>query len=193
MKYKGTVILGWYLRINILSGTKWLKLDGLFQFVLKIHPSNTQVKIFKILKKKIFEMVDYIKETKNNSKICIGVVIFVLFMYMLYTIPIPTIAAIILVGNEALAIFGFQNKKTIPIYIHVVFNYLLLFSFVYGIFLEGVMEEQMDVIDYQKICYVLMLSLGLFVFMLKFLVSKIALMEMTEEQSVLVPLVSNPV
>ena len=151
------------------------------------------MKIFKILKKKIFKMVDYIRETKNNAKISIGVVIFVLFMYMLYTIPIPTIAAIILVGNEALAIFGFQNKKTIPIYIHVVFNYLLLFSFVYGIFLEGVMEEQMDVIDYQKICYVLMLSLGLFVFMLKFLVSKIALMEMTEEQSVLVPLVSNPV
>ena len=40
MTHKGAVISGWYLMINILSGTNRLELDGLVQFDLKIHPSN---------------------------------------------------------------------------------------------------------------------------------------------------------
>ena len=147
-------------------------------------------------------MADYIKETKNNSKICIGVVIFVLFIYMLYPIPIPTIAATIaatiLVGSEALAIFGFQKKKTIPIYVHIVFSHLCWFF----LFLMAttklydcviVREEQMGMIDYQRLCYKLMFLVGFVAYLWKTLFATEALKVLNEEQSVLVPLVSNPV
>ena len=143
-------------------------------------------------------MTDFIRETKRNSKICIGVVSFVLFMYMLYTIPIPTITATILVGSEALAIFGFQKKKTIPIYVYIVFNHFLWFF----LFLMAttklydcliVTEDQMGVIDYQKLCCKLIFLVCFVVNLWKTLFAKEALIVLIEEQSVLVPLVSNPV
>ena len=141
-------------------------------------------------------MVDYIRQAKNNSKICVGVVIFVLFLYMLYTIPIPTIAATILVGNEALAIFGFQRKKTIPIYVHIVLNYLCLIFMcmmattqVY----DSVMGTEHGVIDYQKICYKMMFGASFVVYVCKGVFARVAFRNLIEEQSVLVPLVSNPV
>ena len=141
-------------------------------------------------------MVDYIRQAKNNSKICVGVVIFVLFLYMLYTIPIPTIAATILVGNEAIAIFGFQRKKTIPIYVHIVLNYLcLIFMCIMATtqVYDSVMGTEYGVIDYQKICYKLMFSASFVVYVCKGVFARAAFRILIEEQSVLVPLVSNPV
>ena len=142
-------------------------------------------------------MADYIKETKNNSKISIGVVIFVLFIYMLYPIPIPTIAATIaatiLVGSEVLSIFGFQKKKTIPIYVHIVFSHLCWFF----LFLMAttklydcviVTEEQMGVIDYQRLCYKLMFLVAFVVYLWKTLFATEAVKVLNEKQSVLVPL-----
>ena len=164
----------------------------LLQFDLKIHLDNNQVEILTILDN-LFksEIMDYIRETKTNAKIYIGIVIFVLSIYMLYTIPIPTIVATILIGNEALVIFGVQNRKTIPIYVHIWINYW------YSIFsltiVSGNISECFRAgISYQHICFISMYSCIFLGCVWKAVIALNAVKIIKEELSVVIPLVSKP-
>ena len=162
----------------------------LLQFDLKIHLD--QVEIFTILDN-IFksEIMDYIRETKTSAKIYIGIVIFVLFIYMLYTIPIPTIVATILIGNEALAIFGVQNRKTIPIYVYIWINYLYS-SFSLTIVSGNISECFRAGISYQHICFISMYSCIFLRCVWKAVIALNAVKIIKEELSVVIPLVSKP-
>ena len=123
-----------------------------------------------------------------------GIIVF--YIYCLYKIPIVSIIVTVLIGIEALAIFGAQRKKTIPIYLYIVLNilaslfYLLLTC---GQVYNYLTEAQMVGVDYGRIGFILLMFLAFTGFLTKAVHAIKAVKMMNEEKHVLAPLLSNPV
>ena len=139
--------------------------------------------------------MDYIKklETRAMRYIIWGIIVF--YIYCLYKIPIVSIIVTVLIGIEALAIFGAQRKKTIPIYLYIVLN--ILASLFYLLLTCGqvynYMTEAQPRVDYGQIGFILLMFMAFAGFLTKAVHAIKAVKMMNEEKSVLVPLVSNPV
>ena len=140
--------------------------------------------------------MDYIKKLETRAMFYIYWAIFVFFMYCLYEIPIVSIVVAVFVGNEALAVFGAQKKKNIPIYLYIVLN--ILGSLFYLLMTCGKVynywtEAQMVGVDYGRIGLILLMFSAFAGFLTKAVNAIKAVKMMNEEKHVLAPLLSNPV
>ena len=140
--------------------------------------------------------MDYIKKLETNAMGYIIMLIIVLYIYCLYNIPIVSIMVTVLIGSEALAIFGARKKKTIPIYLYIVLN--ILVSIFYLLMTcecvyNYLSEAQMVGVDYGSIGFILIVFVGFAGFLIKAVNAIKAVKMMNEEKHVLAPLLSNPV
>ena len=139
--------------------------------------------------------MDYIKKLETNAFFYIYWAIFVFYIYCLYQIPIVSIMMTVFIGVESLAIFGAQKKKTIPIYLYIVFN--ILVSIFYLLMTCGqvynYLTEAQPRVDYGRIGFILLMFLAFTGFLTKAVHAIKAVKMMNEEKHVLAPLLSNPV